>query len=306
MAQEPKATLRGHAKGVTCLAFTPDGKVLCSGDRAYHVKVWDVPGEKLLETLTVKPPPAPSTGVSALAVSPDGKHVAAVVAGRVLVSFWELPTGKPAGTLIYKYGIAEDHHLAFAPDGKTLVVTALGTTTVFDLPAKKQLTVTRWGAEWPFAVSPDLKTGATAPDRGVGLVDVESGKALEVLWEYLVPDPPRHTALAFSPDGKLLASCSSAKTVFVWDLATKKPRKLEGHAKGVRSLAFSPDGTTLATGGEDGVALLWDTASGKMKGTWKGHKGAVTAVAFSPASPLAATADESGAVKLWLVRSAEK
>ena len=66
-------------------------------------------------------------------------------------------------------------------------------------------------------------------------------------------------AVAFSPDGRLIASASHDRTVQLWDAATRKPvgHPLTGHTDAVWSVAFSPDGLLLASGGADGTVRLW-------------------------------------------------
>jgi WD40 repeat protein len=118
-------------------------------------------------------------------------------------------------------------------------------------------------------------------------------------------------AIAFSPDGKLLAAAGGIPGQFgeirTWSVADRKEQhSIRGHRDNIFAIAFSPDGSTLATCSYDRLIKLWDVATGKEIKTLKDHTDAVFSIAFSPDGKRLASASADRTVKIWDAASGQR
>jgi WD40 repeat protein len=260
---QPVGTPLRHEDKVHALAFSPDGKSLATAGDDRKARLWDVATTQLVGT------PLPHENkVYALAFSPDGKLLATGCDDET-AQLWETATQKRAGPPLKHRGWVRA--VAFSRDGEHLA--AAGGTTVQIWDTKSAQTVgpplQHEGYVHAVAFSPDSKLLVTNSDKLVRLWKVvradrwfqRSSPPTAITCEEVGP-PLLHgetvAAVAFSPDGTLLATASGS-TARLWHVSTGRPigPPLQ-HSDWVAAVAFSPDGRRLVTAVRDAATRSWD------------------------------------------------
>ena len=286
-------TLGYHSNVVTCLAVSPNGKLLLSGSYDDSVMLWDVEGRRQMAALPI------GSTVNCVAFSPDGTLFASGDAAGV--KLWNtdrlevVATMQPGGRI---------RAAAFSPDGKRLAAYSSGRITVWNTTTRDEelaFPVDKLDGSLRGAVafSPDGELLAVGEAAGhIHLFDSRTGRG-----RY---DLPGHrgsiTGLAFIPGGKGLISSSWDSTARLWDLESRSAKfTFSNHTTWATSPTLSPDGRLLATASADQTVNVWDVATGRLTATLRGHQGEVWAAVFLPDGQRLASGGKDDAIKLWKV-----
>jgi WD40 repeat protein/DNA-binding SARP family transcriptional activator/energy-coupling factor transporter ATP-binding protein EcfA2 len=289
------SVLHDQNSSVYSLAVSPDSRVLASGGENGSIWLWDLSKSQLL-----RPPLLGSSQtVQSLAFSADGAQLASGDwSGAIRV--WDVQSGQPIGDPIQAH-LAAVTELAFAPDSQTLrSISDDGTQRTWSAASGDSAE-----QEIPLA---GLNGMAFSADGS--MVAVRDGLTLTVqstLDGQLVSQPMvGHDAsiheVAFSPDGRLMASAGFDGIVNVWVVATGQLLypPLAAHDGRVLAVAWSPDGTMLATGGTDARIVLWNALTGAPLGPpLLGHGNWVRILAWTPDGSRLISGDAVGRVITW-------
>jgi WD40 repeat protein/tRNA A-37 threonylcarbamoyl transferase component Bud32 len=256
-------TYRGHSGRVNALAWSPDSSRFISASDDGSMLIWNTTSKNPLFTFSEH------TGkVIAVAWSPDGSRIASAGINKVVL-VWEVATGRILFTFNkHSYDVTT---LAWSPSGTSIASGSDDCTIQVWEPLKDGYT--------------NFFTSLFAPQRRIYTYSRHHHKV---------------TAVAWSPDGRRIASTSADRTMQVWDVGTGKLGFIyHNSSASMNAVAWSSDGHYLAAASNDKTVHVWDSITRNSIATYLGHIGYVTAVAWSPDRTAIASASVDRTVQVW-------
>ncbi|MFJ1581984.1 hypothetical protein ACIOC1_01495 [Streptomyces sp. NPDC088197] len=261
-----RSTVGHPSAGATALAYGADGRTLAITGWKGELDLRPVSAEGGRAARTVALGTEPPLDWE---LGPDARTAVTADRGGA-IRLWDVATGRDRRIVTSREKIPGP--MAFCAGGRVVAMSDAGRIREWDTRTGRPLAdfaarsqtheVPDDGGDFlDLACGPDGRSVATGDfaDGKVRIRDAATGRVRAVLSGHA----GQVGALAFSPDGRTLATGGDDRTVRIWDVATGRARAvLSGHTGTVRALAFSPDGRTLATAGADRTVRLWDVTNG--------------------------------------------
>jgi WD40 repeat protein len=313
-----------HTDIIESIRFSHDGLMLASGGDDQEVRLWDVQSCQCLRTLK-----GFTNWVWSLAFSPDNSNILASANGDWTVRLWNINdercilhrTEHTSGVMSVSYR-KDGKILASCSDDNKINIWSIRQNRNGYMENLQYLDESSQGHTdkiKSICFSPDgLKLASVGYDASIIISDIEFGDNPRLGdWTKLGCHASQVWCVVFSPDGNLLATCSSHGDIKLWNMTTRQLLATIDHHSisdmhqpdnEIWSIAFSPDGNYLASGSEDNTIKIWDIkdpTSPSCFRTLRGHERWIWSVAFSPDGNLLASGSGDKKVKLWDVTTGE-
>ncbi|KAK3810066.1 MAG: quinon protein alcohol dehydrogenase-like superfamily [Benniella sp.] len=267
--------LSGHSCPAYCISYSPGGEQVASGSMDGDLRVWDAETGICHTTLL-----GHVNSITCVVFSPKSDRIASGSGDRTL-RIWDISAGESRFDLIGHSSAATC--VKSSPNGDLIAF------------ASEDTSIRLW----------DVETGnhlSGSRDGSARLWDVKTGFCLRILAGH----EDRVNAVAYSPQGRRVASASDDNTVRVWSVAIGECLMiLLDHTDGVLSVAYSPDGSRIATSSKDQTILVWDAETGDLCQILEGHTNWARDVAYSPQGDQLASVGYDNTIRLWDVETGE-
>jgi len=298
------------------LVLSPDNSMIAAGANDGRIYLWDTQQEWTPSILSRH-----KRAILGLAFTPDSATlVSASRDGEI--RFWDIDTGDVRQTIDVE---ARLNDVSLARDGSALgAVGEDGVIRVFDLSSGELTQSLGPNPNGTQAVALDANGTLVAAGDGTGIQiwDTRTGDLMHTLTTYCEDETKatraaceeaeedwlgheeQVTALAFSPDGQILASGSADTSIIFWDVETGKIEWSSiGHWATVTSMVFNPDGRSMLSGGRDNKIRTWRVPGGQSTAIFEGHLSGVNGVAFGWGPEMILSGGADGTIRVWETRN---
>ena len=287
-------SFESHSTPVNGISFSPDGRWFASGANDSSIRLWQTATGRELPRML-----GHSGYITTLTFNSDSNLLASGSrSGEVKV--WDVNSLQVTFSVPSK-GQGIDN-LAFSQDGKFLAVVGMDPhVVIWDLEKKLSRTLTGHTQEVTSVVFTKDRLITAGRDKSIRFWNLKTSELVKT-----IETSSEINGMATSPDGKLLATANSDKTIRLVDTESASiTQTLSGHDGEVFAVRFAPDGLTLGSASADHSAIIWDLQTGKTIHQLKGSADTVSTISFSSKGDWILTGSDDGKIQVWQTGNGE-